>query len=469
MHAGAARRLSQCATLTIQREQRRSPFVGAARPMQLSLKSLAGRMPFVNFQTLKGMRDLLPEAWPVWDNILDNARHIAGLYGYRRISTPILEPTALFARSVGEVTDIVQKEMYTFEDRDGSSVTMKPEGTASVVRAYLEHGMFTLPQPVKLYYLAEPTFRHEKPQEGRFRQHHQFGCEALGEMSPQVDAELIALASEFYRATGLARLSLQVNSIGDRNCRPAYVERLRAYYEPLRGELCEECNQRLTRNPMRLLDCKEPRCQELAAGAPHMIDYLCDACRAHWDALLATLDAIGEPYAINYTLVRGFDYYTKTVFEFWPAVQGSQSTVGAGGRYDLLAEMIGGRPTPGIGFATGIERIVIALQDEAVAQPAQYTYQVYVVGLGEAGHRAAFPLAQRLRSAGIVAGVSTPGRSLKAQMRAANQSGSRFALIVGENEIAAETVQAKDLLNHTEEPVADAMIVPHLSSLLAPR
>jgi histidyl-tRNA synthetase len=415
------------------------------------------------------MRDLLPEVWPVWDEVLDSARRIARLYGYQRISTPILEPTALFARGVGEVTDIVQKEMYTFEDRDGSSVTMKPEGTAGVVRAYLEHGMFTLPQPVRLYYLAEPTFRHEKPQEGRLRQHHQFGCEALGEMSPQVDAELIAMASHLYRAIGLSRLSLQVNSIGDRNCRPAYVERLRAYYEPLRGELCDECKQRLSRNPMRLLDCKKPRCQELAALAPHMVDYLCEECQTHWDALLAALEAIDEPYRINFTLVRGFDYYTKTVFEFWPALQGSQSTVGGGGRYDLLAEMIGGRPTAGIGFATGIERIVKAMHDEAVELPERYAYQTFVVGVGEAGQRAAFPLAQRLRKAGIASGVGTPGRSLKAMMRAANESGSRFALIVGENEVVAGTVQTKDLLNHTEEPVPDAGIVPYLTGLLGMR
>ena len=423
----------------------------------------------MSFQTLKGMRDLLPEMWPVWDAVLDNARRTAALYGYQRISTPILEPTTLFARGVGEVTDIVQKEMYTFEDRDGSSVTMKPEGTAGVVRAYLEHGMFTLPQPVKLYYLAEPTFRHEKPQEGRFRQHHQFGCEALGDMSPQVDAELIALAAQFYRSIGLRQLSLQVNSIGDRTCRPAYVERLRAYYEPLRGELCDECRQRLSRNPMRLLDCKKPRCQALAAEAPHMIDYLCDECRGHWDALLASLTAIDQQYTINYTLVRGFDYYTKTVFEFWPALQGSQSTVGGGGRYDLLAEMIGGRPTPGIGFATGVERIVKSLHDEGVAPPEKFAYQAYVIGVGDAGQGAAFSLTQRLREAGVVTGVGSPGRSLKALMRAANESGSRFALIVGENEVASRTVQAKDLLNHTEEPLSADTIVSHLASLLAVR
>ena len=423
----------------------------------------------MSLQSLKGMRDLLPEAWPVWDKVLDTARRTASLYGYRRISTPILEQTSLFARGVGEVTDIVQKEMYTFEDRDGSSVTMKPEGTAGVVRSYLEHGMFTLPQPVKLYYLAEPTFRHEKPQEGRLRQHHQFGCEALGEMSPQVDAEMIALAAQIYRTIGLERLSLQVNSIGDRNCRPAYVERLRAYYVPLRDELCEECRQRLVRNPMRLLDCKKPRCRELAADAPHMIDTLCDDCQGHWEGLLAALQSVDQPYTINYTLVRGFDYYTKTVFEFWPQKQGSQSTVGGGGRYDLLAEMIGGRPTPGIGFATGIERIVMALEDEGVPPPAPYGYQAFVIGAGDAGQRAAFPLAQRLRSAGLATGVGTPGRSLKALMRAANESGARFALILGETEVAAGTVQAKDLKNHSEEPVSTASIVAYLSDALAER
>lgn len=419
------------------------------------------------FQTLKGMHDILPQAWPAWDSVLDTARATASLYGYRRISTPILEPTALFARGVGEITDIVQKEMYTFEDRDKSLVTLKPEGTAPVVRAYLEHGMFTLPQPVKLYYLAEPTFRHEKPQEGRLRQHHQFGCEALGEMNPQVDAELIALAAQLYASLGLRSLSLQINSIGDRTCRPAYVERLREYYEPVRAELCGQCQVRLDRNPMRLLDCKETACQRLAQAAPHMIDYLCDECRGHWHGLLRALDAIGQPYVINFSLVRGFDYYTKTVFEFWPAIQGSQSTVGGGGRYDLLAELIGGRATPGIGFATGIERIVKALEDDAVMRQGPYVLQTYVAGLGEAGQQAALPLAQLLRNAGISAGAGTPGRSLKAQLRAANDNGARFALILGDNELSADAVQVKDLAQHSETLVKRQDLVAYLQTSLA--
>ncbi len=420
------------------------------------------RVQTVSFQSLKGMRDILPEAWPYWDFVLDTARRTAGLYGYRRISTPIREATGLFARGVGEVTDIVQKEMYTFDDRDKSSITMKPEGTAPVVRAYLQHGMFTLPQPVKMYYLAEPTFRHEAPQKGRYRQHHQFGCEALGEMDPRVDAELIALAAQLYRSLGLKTLSLQVNSIGDQNCRPAYVARLREYYEPLRAELCQECQVRLDRNPMRLLDCKKRRCQELAAAAPHTIDYLCQECSEHWQGLLAALEAIGQEYILNYSLVRGFDYYTKTVFEFWPAVQGSQSTVGGGGRYDLLAELIGGRPTPGIGFATGIERIISALQDEGASLPGPYTLQAYVAGAGPAGQQAALPVAQRLREAGIATGSGTPGRSLKSQMRAANDTGARFALILGDDELASGMVQVKDLIEHEESMIPDAELAGYL-------
>jgi histidyl-tRNA synthetase len=421
----------------------------------------------LTFQSLKGMRDILPEVWPQWDYVLDTARRTSELYGYRRISTPILEPTGLFARGVGEITDIVQKEMYTFEDRDKSSITMKPEGTAPVVRAYLEHGMFTLPQPVKMYYLSEPTFRHERPQQGRYRQHHQFGCEALGEISARVDAELIALASQLYRSLGLKTLSLQVNSIGDEKCRPAYVARLREYYEPFRSDLCDDCQVRLDRNPMRLLDCKKRRCQELAAAAPHMIDYLCQECADHWRELLASLEAIGQPFAVNYSLVRGFDYYTKTVFEFWPAVQGGQSTIGGGGRYDLLAALIGGRPTPGIGFATGIERIVNALEDEGAAVPGPYTLSVYVAGLGPAGQQAALPLAQRLREASISTGVSTPGRSLKSQLRAANDNGARFALIIGDDELANRTVQVKDLLEHEEAAIADSELVGYLKGRLA--
>jgi histidyl-tRNA synthetase len=420
----------------------------------------------MSFQTLAGMEDVLPDAWPRWDTVLDTARRTAALYGYRRISTPILEPTSLFARGVGEVTDIVQKEMYTFEDRDTSSVTMKPEGTAPVVRSYLQHGMFKLPQPVKLYYLAEPTFRHEKKQRGRLRQHHQFGCEALGEIHPQVDAELIALAAQLYHEVGLRRLSLQVNSIGDQQCRPAYIERLRAYYEPLRDELCDECKVRLVRNPMRLLDCKKPRCVQLAAEAPHMLDYLCDECLTHWQGLRAALDAIGQPYAVNYGLVRGFDYYTKTVFEFWPERQGAQSTVGGGGRYDLLAELIGGRPTPGIGFATGIERILLSLEEEDAAVPLSYTMLVYVAAVGEGGQSQALPLTQRLRAAGIATAVGTPGRSLKAQLRAANESGARFALVLGDDEARDGTVQVKDLAERQEVVIPMSEAVAYLRGRL---
>jgi len=420
----------------------------------------------MSFQTLAGMEDVLPGTWPQWDTVLDAARRTAALYGYRRISTPILEPTSLFARGVGEVTDIVQKEMYTFEDRDTTLVTMKPEGTAPVVRSYLQHGMFKLPQPVKLYYLAEPTFRHEKKQRGRLRQHHQFGCEALGEIHPQVDAELIALAAQLYQEVGLRRLSLQVNSIGDQQCRPAYIERLRAYYEPLRDQLCDECKVRLVRNPMRLLDCKKPRCVQLAAEAPHMLDYLCDECQTHWQGLRAALDAIGQPYTVNYGLVRGFDYYTKTVFEFWPERQGAQSTVGGGGRYDLLAELIGGRPTPGIGFATGIERILLSLEEEGVAVPSSYTMQVYVAAMGEGGQSQALPLTQRLRAAGISTAVGTPGRSLKAKLRAANESGARFALVLGDDEVAQGTVQVKDLAERQEAVIPLSETLPYLRGRL---
>ena len=421
----------------------------------------------MSFQTLAGMEDVLPDSWPRWDTVLDAARRTAALYGYRRLSTPILEPTALFARGVGEVTDIVQKEMYTFEDRDTTLVTMKPEGTAPVVRSYLQHGMFKLPQPVKLYYLAEPTFRHEKKQRGRLRQHHQFGCEALGEIHPQVDAELIALAAQLYHEVGLRRLSLQVNSIGDQQCRPAYIERLRAYYEPLRDQLCDECKVRLVRNPMRLLDCKKPRCLQLAAEAPRMLDYLCDECQTHWQGLRAALDAIGQPYTVNYGLVRGFDYYTKTVFEFWPERQGAQSTVGGGGRYDLLAELIGGRPTPGIGFATGIERILLSLEEEGAAIPSSYTMQVYVAAVGEGGQSQALPLTQRLRTAGIATAVGMPDRSLKAQLRAANESGARFALVLGDDEVAQGTVQVKDLAERQGAVIPLSETLPYLSERLA--
>src|SRR5579872_1257736 len=309
-------------------------------------------------QAPRGTQDILPAEQPYWDLVRAKAAQVAEEYGYRRIDTPIFEDTGVFERGVGEGTDIVEKEMYTFEDKGGASLTLRAEGTAPVVRAYLEHGMFKLPQPVKLFYIC-PIFRFERPQAGRYRQHHQFGVEALGEIDPALDAEVIELLWTFFTRLGLKDFSLQLNSIGDGNCRPRYLEELKRYYAAHLNEVCEDDRVRFQKNPLRLLDCKVPSCQAVADQAPHSADYLCGACAEHFAGLRRGLDLRGLAYNVNFRLVRGLDYYTRTVFEIWPAHGGAQSTIGGGGRYDGLAEQLGGRPTPGIGFGSGIERIIL--------------------------------------------------------------------------------------------------------------
>ena len=304
------------------------------------------------FRAPRGTADHLPDEQKYWRYIESKAVEIANRFGYGRIDTPAFEDSNLFIRSVGEGTDIVEKEMYTFEDRGGDSVTLRPEGTAPVCRAYLEHGMHNLPQPVRMYYFC-PVFRYERPQAGRFRQHHQFGVEALGDADPSVDAEVIEVAWELMGSLGLRDINLLVNSIGDGECRPAYIERLRDYYSGHHDRLCGDCRERLERNPLRLLDCKVETCHALGDEAPHSTDYLCDDCRDHWEKLSSYLAAIDLPHTVDHRLVRGLDYYTRTVFEIQPLDVGGQSTICGGGRYDGLITELGGRATPGIGFATG--------------------------------------------------------------------------------------------------------------------
>ncbi len=308
------------------------------------------------YKALQGFKDILPDEQPYWRVVERVAVEVANLYGYRRIETPILEETAVFLRTSGVGTDIVEKEMYSFDDwadKEGNRVnlTLRPEGTAGVVRAYLEHGMFKLPQPVKLYYLNEPMFRHDKPQAGRVREHHQFGCEALGDEDPAIDAEMIGLLYQFYTRLGLKYIHVFINSIGDQNCRPQYIERLRDYYRPLLSECCEDCQVRFYKNPLRMLDCKEPQDQPKIAAAPKMIDYLDESCREHFAAVQRFLTDYDVPFEIDPLIVRGLDYYTRTVFEFTSDVD--KLALNGGGRYDGLAEILGGPPTPGIGFGAG--------------------------------------------------------------------------------------------------------------------
>ncbi len=407
------------------------------------------------YKAPRGTADVLPVDQPYWDRVWEASARICGLFGYQRIETPVFEDASLFTRGVGEVTDIVQKEMYVFEDRGGQQLALRPEGTAPVCRAYLEHGMHNLPQPVRLWYWC-PIFRYDRPQAGRYRQHTQLGCEAIGEADASVDAEVIELLFRLYEELGLQGFTLHMNSIGDGECRPRYVEALRGYYADKLKQVCNDCEGRHERNPLRLLDCKQERCQPVIAAAPPFVEYLCEACAEQFARLRSDLEGVGIDYVVNPRLVRGLDYYTRAVFEFQPEEEGAQSTVGGGGRYDGLIEQLGGRPTPGTGFATGIERIVLNLkrQEVTVAEPARP--QVFVAFQTGEARSAAFRLASDLRRDGIAAVVAAGERSLKAQMRHANALGAAYAAIIGKRELADGTATLRRLADGEQETVAMA-------------
>jgi histidyl-tRNA synthetase len=402
------------------------------------------------FRALQGFKDILPADQPYWRMVERVAVEVASLYGYRRIETPILEETALFARTTGEGTDIVEKEMYSFDDRpdkegNRTNLTLRPEGTAGTVRAYLEHGMFQLAQPVKLYYLNEPMFRHEKPQAGRVREHHQFGCEALGDGDPAIDAEMIASLYDFYARLGLKHVRVFINSIGDENCRPQYIEILKDYYRPLLSECCQDCQVRFYKNPLRMLDCKEPQDQPKIAAAPKIGDYLDGACREHFAAVQRFLRLYEVPFEIDPLIVRGLDYYTRTVFEFTSGVD-KLALVG-GGRYDGLAEILGGAPTPAIGFGAGIERAIQAMKIQKIAPPPEERPLAFVVYFGKTPEykEAAVRTVAGLRHAGIRTEMAYGGRSAKSQMKQANNSGAVYAVLIGEKELQGGFVTVKDL------------------------
>ncbi|MEX2246014.1 MAG: histidine--tRNA ligase [Dehalococcoidia bacterium] len=403
----------------------------------------------------RGAHDVLPGDWPYWRFVRDTAERVCERFGYSRVDTPIFETAGVYLRTAGEGTDIVEKEVYLFEDRGGERLALRPEGTAGVMRAYLEHGMSSQPQPIRLYYIA-PNFRYDRPQAGRYRQHTQFGIEAVGDGDAVVDAEVIDVLRTFYRELGLRDVTLKLNTIGDPVCRPAYIERLRAYYEPLLDRVCADDRMRFEKNPLRLLDCKEERCQEIIGGAPRLSDHLCGPCREHFDALRGYLDALDIGYTIDERLVRGLDYYTRTVFEFEPLEEGSQSSLGAGGRYDGLVELLGGPPTPGVGFGTGLERLILNLRREEADVGAPAPLALYVAHVGPGAAKAALRLADAVRSAGLSAVVGSAGRSLKAQMRQADARAARFVAIIGESELAAGQVTLRDLRDRSERKIAAA-------------
>ena len=403
-------------------------------------------------QAPRGTADILPEQQRYWSFVYGTVAEAARAFGYARIDTPVFEDTALFARTVGEETDIVQKEMYSFQDRGGQEITLRPEGTAAVCRAYLEHGLHNQPLPVRLYYLC-PMFRYDRPQAGRFRQFHQFGIEAIGDSDATVDLEVLQLAMQSMERLGLGGMALVLNNIGDAADRPRYVEALREHFSPHAAHMGRDDRRRLDTNPLRLLDSKELAGESFMASAPRSVDYIGDEAREHWQELLGYLDALGIPYRLDHTLVRGLDYYTRTVFEVHPAREGAQSAVCAGGRYDGLIEQLGGRPTPGIGFAAGIERLIMNLREQGSEAPDAASAPLVMAYRGERAKAEAVRLAAKLRAASETAVVVAPPRSLKAQLRYASAIGARGVFILGDAELENGTVTYRDMATSEQREV----------------
>lgn len=398
---------------------------------------------------IKGTLDLLPKESCKTQYIEAAVREIAENYGFLEMRTPVFEHTELFQRSVGETTDVVQKEMYTFEDKGGRSITLRPEGTAGAARAFLEHGLFNDALPQKIYYLTS-CYRYEKPQAGRLREFHQFGVESFGAGTPAADAEIISLAHAVFRYLGVQNLTLEINSIGCPECRKKFQEALKAYFESYREQLCDTCKSRLERNPMRILDCKSPVCSEIAAGAPKILDYLCDDCRAHFDAVQKYLQAMDIAFTVNPTIVRGLDYYTRTVFEFVSSEIGAQGTVCGGGRYDGLLEELGGKPMPACGFGMGIERLLLLMEAQGVPFPEPKKCDVYLVSMGEEAGLKAAALAEQLREEGLSAQFDTVGRGLKAQMKYADKIGAAYTVVLGDAELESRRVNLKNMRDGTQ-------------------
>ena len=409
-------------------------------------------------QAPKGTKDMLPQDAYKWHFVENKFREIAKFYGMREIRTPMFEHTDLFSRGVGDTTDIVQKEMYTFNDKGNRSITLKPEGTSPVVRAFIENRLFNEAQPTKLYY-AIPCFRYENVQKGRLRQFHQFGTEVFGSKEPSMDAEVIAFAMEFLKSLGLKSLSLNINNLGCPNCRPKYNEALKKFLEENYDDLCGLCQSRFEKNPMRILDCKNKNCGEITKNAPIILDYMCEECDTHFTEVKKYLDALNIPYTVDPGIVRGLDYYTKTIFE----ILNDDFTVCGGGRYDRLIEQLGGPEMPAVGFGLGIERLLLTLQNEGIEIPNEGLYDLYIGARGEDGKLASFKLANALRTRGIKTEINHMGRSLKAEMKYANKIGAKFTVVLGDDELQTGNAKFKRMsdgeqfevnLNNIEEIVA---------------
>ena len=400
----------------------------------------------------KGTKDVLPAEAGLWQRIEAAARQTAEEYAFGEIRTPVFEYTELFSRGVGETSDIVNKEMYTFLDKGNRSVTLRPEGTAGVARAFLENGLAGGAMPFKAYYLIS-AFRYERPQAGRLREFHQFGAELYGAADPFADAEIICFADGFLKRLGLKKVSLRINSIGCKECRKKYHEALKEYFRPHLNEMCGDCRTRFEKNPMRILDCKEEGCKKYTAGAPKMLDYLCDDCRAHFESVKSLLTATGVDYEVDPSIVRGLDYYSRTVFEFTSDAAGAQGTVLGGGRYDTLLEQMGEKPVPAVGFAAGIERLIMVMAAENAAFGTGRREKCYLLGMDGQSRERAFTLAQTLRGAGIPCETDLMSRSVKAQFKYADKSEARFVVVLGEQELAEGAAQVKDMKNSSAEMV----------------
>ena len=405
----------------------------------------------MSITAIKGFNDILPQESGRWQHIEQAARRVFELNGFSEIRVPVMEKTELFSRSIGDATDIVEKEMYTFTDKGENSVTLRPEGTAGVMRAFIEHKLYAQDAVAKLYYLG-PMFRYERPQKGRYRQFHQIGAEVTGVHDPLVDAQVLNMLVSFFREIGLDEPQLQINSLGCPECRPAYRASLLTFLEGRLEDLCEDCRRRFATNPLRTLDCKVPRCMEATAGAPSVLDHLCVACDEHFNAVQGYLSSTGTPYAINPRMVRGLDYYTRTTFEMVTGLLGSQSAVAAGGRYDGLISQLGGPAIPGIGFAMGVERVALLLGEQEFGRRPD----LFIATMG-AGERAyAFRLLHDLLALGVRVEMDYEGKSLKSQMRRADKLGARYSVVIGGNEVASARAAFKHMADGTqvEAPLA---------------
>ncbi|MCQ2454732.1 MAG: histidine--tRNA ligase [Clostridia bacterium] len=416
-------------------------------------------------RAIKGTGDVLPKDSYRWQYVEKVMLDTARLYGFREIRVPVFEHTEVFSRNVGDTTDVVQKEMYTFDDKGGRSITLRPELTAGVVRSSIEHGLIYEALPEKVCYIGG-CYRYEKPQAGRLREFHQFGIECIGAASPAADAEVISVANQVLRTIGIEKISLEINSIGCPTCRKEYQKALKDYFNANIEELCDTCKDRLTRNPMRILDCKSPVCSKLSENAPKVIDFLCDDCKEHFEGVKAHLDAAGLKYTVNPQIVRGLDYYTRTVFEFVSGDIGAQSTVCGGGRYDGLVAQMGGSNTPALGFGMGIERLLLLLENQKTELPADSKCDLYIAPMGEKAAVKATQLATKLRFDGFEVATDVCGRGLKAQMKFADKIGAKFNIVLGDNELETNKAIIKNMTTGDTKEIELDSISDELMSLI---